>query len=79
MQLLFTRRMKIARCCRYSSAFWFKHKKDCKDVVDCNIGMEVVMSEKKRTVAHWEYSFQLLSLLHEFHEEIGLQLQGSVR
>lgn len=57
MHLLFTRHMKIARCYRFLSGLWFKHKKDCKEVAVCSIGMEVVMSEEKKIVTHWEHTF----------------------
>lgn len=76
MHLLFTRHMKIARCYRFLSGLWFKHKKDCKEVAVCSIGMEVVMSEEKKDCntlgAYLSENFHLLSLLHEFHEETGL-------
>lgn len=52
MHLLFTRNMKIARCYRYLSGLWHKRKKDCKEVVVCSIGMEVVMLEEKKRLKH---------------------------
>lgn len=75
MHLLFTGHMKIARCCRYLSGLWLKHKTDCQEGAVCSNGMEVVMSEKKKIVTHWEYTFPKTSTsypyLHEFHEETG--------
>jgi len=76
MHLLFTRHVKIARCYRYLSGLWLKHKKDHKEAAVCSIGMEVVMSEKKKDCntlgVYLSESFHFLSLLHEFHEEIVL-------
>lgn len=65
MHLLFTGHMKIARCCRYLSGLWLKHKTDCQEGAVCSNGMEVVMSKKKDCNTLGVYiseNFYLLSL-----------------